>query len=198
MKAIAEAKAKEEARVKASYDSATDPFSADDEGMEKSKITKRASSDKETPQRGARIKKRRTHKERTKALMDRLTNEIVQPPGTPTPIIANPAPEVTKIKELMLPPPGTPPRVTPRQTPPTRPKPKAKAKPTTVKKKPAAIKQDDKMSKKSTQQPPSKISVQVIRELFEDAKNKKTTTAAVYLEFADIWKHFTQTKATKR
>ena len=46
------------------------------------------------------------------------------------------------------------------------------------------------MSKKSTQQPPSKISIQVIRELFEDAKNKKTITAAVYLEFVDVWKHF--------
>ena len=78
-----------------------------------------------------------------------------------------------------------------------RPKPKAKAKPTTVKKKPAAIKQDDNMSKKSTQQPPSKISIQVIRELFEDAKNKKAITATVYLEFAEVWEHFNANKGNK-
>jgi hypothetical protein len=47
MKAIAEAKAK------ASYDSAPEPFSTDDEG---GKITKRASSDKETPQKGTGLK----------------------------------------------------------------------------------------------------------------------------------------------
>jgi hypothetical protein len=50
MKAIAEAKAK------ASYDSVSDAFSADDEGMKESKITKRASSDKESPQKGVGLK----------------------------------------------------------------------------------------------------------------------------------------------
>jgi predicted nucleic acid-binding protein len=74
---------------------------------------------------------------------------------------------------------------------------KAKAKATVVNKKPAMTKQDDKMSKKSTQQPPSKVSVQVIRELFEDAKNKKAITATVYLEFADVWKHFYANKGNK-
>ena len=122
--------------------------------------------------------------------MDRLTDEIVKPPGTPTPIIANQAmaitetqtptltPEETKIKLLMLPSHEKPtPMTTPRPTPTPMPRPKAKAKAkakaTVVKKKPAAIKQDDNMSKKSTQQQPSKISIQVIRELFEDAKNNK-------------------------
>jgi hypothetical protein len=140
------------------------------------------------------------------ALLDRLTDEIVKPPGTPTPIIAKKAmaitetqtpkltPEETKIKLLMLPQRSTP-MTTPRPTP--RPKAKAKAKATTVKNKAVMTKQDDKMSKKSTQQPPSKISTQVIRELFEDAKNKKAITAIVYLEFADVWNHFYANKGNK-
>ena len=40
IKAIAEEKAKEEARLRGSYDSATEPFSADDEGMKATTITK--------------------------------------------------------------------------------------------------------------------------------------------------------------
>jgi predicted nucleic acid-binding protein len=53
------------------------------------------------------------------------------------------------------------------------------------------------MSKKSTQQQPSKVSVQVIRELFEDAKNKKAITATVYLEFDEVWEHFYANKGNK-
>ena len=37
----------------------------------------------------------------------------------------------------------------------------------------------------------------MIRELFEDAYNKKTITAAVYLEFVDVWKHFYDNKGNK-
>ena len=69
--------------------------------MKGSVITKRATEDKETPQKGEGKKKRRTRKERTMELMDSLTGQIVKPPGTPTPIMA--APE-TQITELMLPP----------------------------------------------------------------------------------------------
>ena len=63
--AIAEArlrdKALDEARARAvsglTYDRATDnPFSADDEGMKATAITKRANSDKETPQKGVGLK----------------------------------------------------------------------------------------------------------------------------------------------
>jgi outer membrane biosynthesis protein TonB len=87
------------------------------------------------------------------------------------------------------------PTTKPKPTPTTKPKPKAKAKATTVKKKPTMVKQDDKATKK--QQPPSKISVQTIREVFEDAKNNKAITTSIYLEFAYVWKHFYANKANK-
>jgi hypothetical protein len=65
LKAITEARARDmavtEARDRAAraltYDSATDnPFSTDDEGMKGSTITKRATSDEETPQKGVGLK----------------------------------------------------------------------------------------------------------------------------------------------
>ena len=37
----------------------------------------------------------------------------------------------------------------------------------------------------------------MIRELFEDAKNKKAITAAFYLEYADVWKHYYANKGNK-
>ena len=101
----------------------------------------------------------------------------------------------------MLSTPRAPPATTPRAPPPARPKPKAKAKATGVKKdnkakkKPTTVKQDEKATKK--QQSPSQVSIQVIRELFEDAKNKKAITAAFYLEYADVWKHYYANKGNK-
>ena len=87
---------------------------------------------------------------------------------------------------------------TPGPAPKPPPKPKAKPTPSEVKKDDKTKKkQDDKMFKKSTQQLPAKVSIQVIRELFEDAYNKKTITTTMYLEFADVWKHFYANKGNK-
>ena len=144
--------------------------------------------------------------------MERLTDEIVNPAGTPTPIKAitttpekqSPklAIEEPKITVLMLPShEKATPTPAPRPTPPAKPKPRAKAKATAVrkddkvKKKPATVKQDDNVTKK--QQPPSQVSLQMIQELFEDAKNKKAITAAVYLEYADVWNHYYANKGNR-
>jgi hypothetical protein len=212
MKTIVESRAREQARSEAmaratddsapeAYDSAPEPFNADDDGA---KITKRAGSDKETPQKGERKKKRRLQKPKVLALMERLTDEIVKPAGTPTPIKAitsttetqtpKLAIEEPKITILMLPS-HEKPETKSKPAPKAKPKPKNKAKTTTAKRKPAMVKQDEKATKK--QQPPSKVSVQVIRELFEDAKHKKAITAAVYLEFVDVWKHVYANKGNK-
>jgi hypothetical protein len=114
LKAITEAKARDravtEARARASSasapetgGSATDnPFTTDDEGMKGSTITKRATEDKEAPQKGVGKKKRKTHRERIMALMDSLTGEIVKPPGTPTPIMANTAMAITETQTPKL------------------------------------------------------------------------------------------------
>jgi hypothetical protein len=187
IRAKVDAKVKAIAEAKTSYDSAPEPFSADDEGAT---ITKRASSDKETPQKGKGKEKRRLHKVKVQALMERLTDEIVKPPGTPTPkkaITTTPesqspklAIEKPKITVFMLPSHEKP-------TPATKPKPKAKAKITTVKRKPAMVNQDEKPTKK--QQSPSQVSIQVIRELFENAKNKKAITSTVDLEYF-VWNRY--------
>ena len=114
------------------------------------------------------------------------------------------APE-TQIQLLMLPPsqasgsaPKPPPRRSASPPPPKAKASKPKAKPTIVEKKDTTKKKaDDNMSKKSTQQPPAQVNIQVIRELFEDFKNKGKISKVVYDEFAVVWKHFYDNKGNK-
>ncbi len=159
-KALNEARARAEREL--TYNSAGDnPFSTDDEGMKEKTITKRAGSDKETPQKGVGKKKRKIHR----TALERLTGEVVKPTVTPK-LTAQEA----QIQLLMLPPMPTPrsapsqaPRPAPTPRPIQKPKPKAKAV--------AGVKKDV-LKKKPTQLTPSQMGIQGIREIFEELKNK--------------------------
>jgi hypothetical protein len=180
-------------------------FSVEDvDFVNKEKERPKRASSVTSPQKGQSRKRSKSAKALSDSEIETVAIRGVTATQAPRKTTETQAPKLAieepKITVLVLPKSKTP-TPTPRPTPPAKPKPKAKAKATAVrkddkvKKKPATVKQDDKVTKK--QQSPSQVSLQVIRELFEDAKNKKAITATVYLEYADVWKHFYANKGNK-